>query len=142
MMKQINKDFLSIGAAIYRCSARAVVIKDHKLLTVIEPEGWLGLPGGGIEYDETIADALYREIYEELGISRDNVNIGKILFINNFAVHNGIPRFNIFYEVGLDFKNVKSNPELIYKWSDKNILISENLAPGLKVVKNKILNLL
>jgi 8-oxo-dGTP pyrophosphatase MutT (NUDIX family) len=44
-----------------------------------QPEAGLQVPGGTIEEDEMLIDALYREITEETGITRDNLSfLGKI----------------------------------------------------------------
>lgn len=51
--------------------ARALLIFDHKILLIQDAvnirKRW-GLPGGGIEYNETAAEATAREIREELSI--------------------------------------------------------------------------
>lgn len=141
-MDRINAGLLDVGGALYRCSAKAVVIQDRKLLTTIEPEGWLGLPGGGIDYGEPIEEALFREIKEEIDLDRKSVHFDKILFISNSAIVDTLPRFNVYYEVSLDFKDKGTDCELKCKWIDKEGLKSENLAPGLQAVKEKIIKLL
>jgi 8-oxo-dGTP diphosphatase len=52
-----------------RKSARALIIKDKKLLLVGNSElGIFWSPGGGIEKEETPLEALKRELQEELGL--------------------------------------------------------------------------
>ncbi len=52
------------------------------------PKAGLQVPGGTIESDELIIDALYREIEEETGILRKNLELkGKITKNNYFPEH-------------------------------------------------------
>lgn len=53
----------------FRVSAKAIVVKDDKILLVQEPDGRWELPGGGIDASETIEQALKRELKEELDAS-------------------------------------------------------------------------
>ena len=50
---------ISIKAVIYNEKGELLVVKEHK-------RNW-GLPGGGLDYGETFASALARELYEEVG---------------------------------------------------------------------------
>ena len=54
-------------------SVAILINADHQVLFGQRPppkswEGWWEFPGGKIEKDETSVDALYREIYEEIGV--------------------------------------------------------------------------
>ena len=54
-------------------SVAVLINDDHQVLLAQRPapkpwEGWWEFPGGKIEKDETSEDALYREIYEEIGV--------------------------------------------------------------------------
>ncbi len=71
-----------------RLAAYAVVVNDADeiLLTWYNGEGsatpsWT-LPGGGVEFDESIADAVVREVYEETGFQ---VEIGEFLAEHHFT---------------------------------------------------------
>jgi len=62
----------------------AIIIKDNKLLVVKtrrHGEEYYLLPGGGIEYGETIEEALKREVREETGFI---VKILKPIYINEY----------------------------------------------------------
>ena len=54
-----------------RIRAAGIIVKDGKLLLIAHKKGsniyWL-LPGGGVQYRESLEEALRREIYEELHI--------------------------------------------------------------------------
>lgn len=54
-----------------RNSAKALIIKDGKVLTIKIKEGneeWCIMPGGGQEAEELLPDAVCREVAEEMGI--------------------------------------------------------------------------
>lgn len=64
-----------------RNSAKALIIKDGKMAAVKISDGddvWYIMPGGGQESEETLQDAVCREISEELGI---HVRCGELLFV-------------------------------------------------------------
>jgi len=67
-----------------RNSAKAVIIRDGKLLVLIKRDQvstYAVLPGGGQTWGETLADALVRECQEEIGAK---VRVGKLLFIREY----------------------------------------------------------
>lgn len=58
----VRQDYLfriSLKALIYNEQGQLLVVKEHRL-------NW-GLPGGGMDFDETFEQALSRELYEEVG---------------------------------------------------------------------------
>ena len=67
-----------------RNSAKAVIIRDGKLLVIIKRDQdgpYAVLPGGGQEWGETLPDALARECQEEIGAE---VKVRKLLFIREY----------------------------------------------------------
>ena len=67
-----------------RNSAKAVIIRDGKLLVIVKRDQdgpYAVLPGGGQEWGETLPDALMRECQEEIGAE---VKVRKLLFIREY----------------------------------------------------------
>ena len=66
-----------------RIRVSAILIKDGKILLIAHKKNndvyWL-LPGGGVNFGESLKHALKREIKEELGVSINN-----IVFFGNFS---------------------------------------------------------
>lgn len=89
----INKKF------VVRC--RGIIIHKGKMLVVRHtPESHLALPGGHLEFGESIKECMSREIVEELGIKP---KIGRLLYVNNFCEktnkNEGIQSIEFFFEI-------------------------------------------
>ena len=73
---------------ITRNSAKAVIVKDEKLLAIKIQEHddtYYILPGGGQEHGENLHQALERECQEELGAE---VEIGDLIFVREYIGKN------------------------------------------------------
>jgi|SRR3989344_1361733 len=64
------------GKLSFRPSVYAVIIKNGKILLCKQTAGYYDFPGGGIEINETVDEALYREVWEETGFK---IKKGKLL---------------------------------------------------------------
>ena len=86
----------------FRNSAKAVIIKDNKLLVIekMDKAGpWYLLPGGGQEFGETLIDTLKRECAEEIGAE---VDVGKMILCREYIGKN-----HEFSETDSDFHQVE-----------------------------------
>ena len=64
-----KKDYIPNGSVFSRPSARAIIIKDGKIAMVHSKKyNYYKFPGGGIEAEECMEDALIREVLEETGL--------------------------------------------------------------------------
>jgi 8-oxo-dGTP diphosphatase len=66
-----------------RIRVAALMRKDERVVTVRHRAGdavYHLLPGGGVDWGETLEDALVREVLEETGLE---VTIGELLFVND-----------------------------------------------------------
>lgn len=68
--------------------------------------GYWGLPGGGIDGDETPTDALIREIWEELGIELPNFKL-----LKRYDNHETILNVYVFNSPDFNENNIKLNDE-------------------------------
>lgn len=85
---------------------RAIIEHEGKILLVQGKQRthW-ALPGGHLENDELLPDAMRREIVEELGVEPV---LGRILYVYQLFFENGEESLEFFYEVtnGQDFLNI------------------------------------
>ena len=79
-----------------RC--RAIIVHDGKILTVRHSTGndYYVLPGGHLEWGESVLDCIKREIIEELGIRPE---IGRLLYVRNFIDKNDKQSIEFYFEV-------------------------------------------
>ncbi|MBQ4225450.1 MAG: NUDIX domain-containing protein [Oscillospiraceae bacterium] len=81
-----------------RTSAKAVVIRDGRLLAVKisdGSEGWYILPGGGQDPEETLPQTVEREVGEETGMI---VSCGELLFVIEGVHGESFHRIDMVFE--------------------------------------------
>lgn len=123
-----------------RCATYAIIIKEHKILLLLRKgTGWMdghyGLPAGHLKKDETIKNALIREVHEEIGLKinstdltlyhvmhRNEKTIGNFEYIDFF--------FKLEYWQGKPRNNEPEKAAHI-KWFDLDSL-PKNMVPNIK----------
>lgn len=108
-----------IDSCLYRVAVKALILNsENNVLIGLEDNGLWSFPGGGIDHGEDEITALYREIYEEIGVKKEYLNVyEKNKHIDIGQVQDGIPKLNIFYMVKTLSKDFKLDEELSeIKW--------------------------
>ena len=88
LRKSTYQSMLTIEAKKYINVVACVLKKKEKLLIASSPEmktfpGFFEFPGGKVDKEECLIEALEREIFEELGITLD---FNKIYYLNNYKI--------------------------------------------------------
>lgn len=125
---------------VKRTGVYGVVIENGKLLTVIEENGpYAGmhaLPGGGIEFGESVEEALRREFLEEVEMAFSSCE-----WLGNWThVHDAPQTLNrnafTFFQIGMIYKvsglkpsNIPSTELLKFEWIALEEVGSKKLAP-------------
>lgn len=123
----------------FRCAA--VIIQDDHLLIHREiSEPFWTLPGGRVEFFETTADTVVREIQEEIG--RKSRIERPLWFVENFFELNSASYHEIStiylvtltdqqpFESELDFAGIEVDEALVFRWVPLQCLPEYNLKPG------------
>jgi putative (di)nucleoside polyphosphate hydrolase len=119
---------------MFRKGVSSIIInkKNEFLLVNLESfeDKYFAVPGGGVEQEETLKDAVYRELNEELGISEKNLEIMgksnipvrfkfKVIKMNRDGIeYEGSERYFFGFRFIGDEKTITPNPGEIrsYKW--------------------------
>lgn len=94
----------------WRPSAYAIVVHDGKLLTIRYKNGKYDLPGGGIEFGETIEESVVREAREETGMKVSSphlINVKSTYF--RFTDDNNYQTLMLYYRCELDGGNISKD---------------------------------
>ena len=97
-----------------------VLIKDEKVLLIKKSrgayKGMFDLPGGSIEFNEKVEDALKRELMEEAGIilsdySFIDYNEYFCEYFNELNESRKLHHLGLYYKISTSFETVKSGPD-------------------------------
>lgn len=138
---------------LLRIGVYGVAVQHGKILLITQAEGpyagKLDLPGGGIEFGETIEEALQREFLEEV-----NMTFEKMSVLDNATDIFNVPKIGenrpyIFHRIGLLYKveDVRpvlesANTLLEYIWIDIDKIPQDNSTPFVTAILNEKIGLL
>lgn len=133
---------------MFRKGVSAIIInkKNEFLLVNLESfeDKYFAIPGGGVEQEETLEDAVYRELNEELGIEKKHLKVVgqsnipvrfkfKVIKMNRDGRdYEGSERYFFGFKFTGDEKTIIPNPGEVrsYKWVThselKNHLLFDN----------------
>ena len=122
------QSMLTIEAKKYINVVACVLKKNGKILIASRPvtknfSGFFEFPGGKVEKDEFLIEALDREIYEELGI---RLNFSKIYYLNNYKILKQNISLNFFLCLSW-FGKIKNKEKQTLKWIVPKELNNYNL---------------
>jgi 8-oxo-dGTP pyrophosphatase MutT (NUDIX family) len=141
---KIDGRLAEISDCLYRVSLKVIIIQNARLLLVIEDKAWHGLPGGGLDYGESIEAALERELYEELAIVPGQcvVDTSQPVLVTSGQSVNAIPYCNIYYWATLSDRSLELSAELTSVWVDKTELSTIHFGPTIELARSYLENLL
>lgn len=88
---------------------RGIILDNNELLVVKHsPEyTFYALPGGHLEYGESLQECTSRELVEELGVKPD---IGRLLYVNNFIDDDEKQSVEFFFEIinSSEYRNIEN----------------------------------
>ena len=86
-----------------------ILVHGDAVLATREADGLYAMPGGHLEFGETLGLCLSREIYEETGL---NVEADKLVYvIENFFVQNGVDTHEIGFYFLVDLSSEFPTPD-------------------------------
>jgi 8-oxo-dGTP pyrophosphatase MutT (NUDIX family) len=131
---QIDPRLNEIDSSLYRIAAKAIIVKEGRILLVKEQEGWWSLPGGGIDHGEQPLEALKRELSEELGVEVQSIDIeDRLVKFDIGNVINGVPRANLYYRATVTAEKLTPKAEDVTDlgWFSANELEDKQFSPSI-----------
>ncbi len=112
---------------LFNVGIKAVITQDNKVLIVKNSSGFWEVPGGRIDGDETIEQALHRELREELP-NIESIVLGKVVDARRLHkdIQDNVSLVLVFYTVTADFDGepTLSSEHETYKWVAKDEAIN------------------
>ncbi len=140
-----KKELVKDGRVFYREASRAIIIKDNLILMVYSNVNKdYKFPGGGVEKEESIKDAVTREVLEEVGgkIIKVKSHFASITTINKESVKKEYDTFHMishYFLCEIDDKLIKQNLskyEAILSFTPKWVTIEEAIKANEIVLEN------
>lgn len=109
---------------LYRVALRALIRNDKGEILIVREKDhdWWDLPGGGLEYGESIEDGLKRELTEEIGLTGEFDYTLLVLQEPSWNERLGAMQLNVLYEVkprSMEFNLGADGVELTFRSLDE-----------------------
>jgi 8-oxo-dGTP diphosphatase len=130
---QIDSRLNDIDDCLYRVAVRVLIVQDNQVLLVRESsDKWWALPGGGVDYGETVESTLTREIEEELGVPAKRITSDfEIVYYNIGNVVNAVPRMNLFFKASVPEELLKKTDHVAERgWLTKDEFLKLDMHPS------------
>jgi len=130
---QIDSRLSEIDDCLYRVSIRVLIVQNNKVLMVKEKDNdWWALPGGGVDYGETVKSTLEREVGEELGVPANEISTDfQIAYFNIGNVINSVPRMNLFFKVSVPEHLLKKTTDVTdWAWFTRDQFLEKSIHPA------------
>lgn len=145
LKKDLINNVSSLPRQIMRTGVYGVIIQNGKILLITQQSGphqeKFDLPGGRIEFGETIEEALRREFYEEVSMQFESMeflcNLTERMDILNENHAYSFHRIGLIYSIsGLYPSNEKSKNSLKYEWKEISEIQAANVSQFVLAVIN------
>jgi len=109
--------------------SRCIISNGKKILVQRDEEGIYGLPGGRLEFDETLPLCVVRELREEAGIEVDPQRL--VYIVEYRGVKKGKYKHEILYFFKCSYKGYikPKSKALSFEWRDPSDLLKEPFWP-------------
>ncbi len=114
---------------------RLIIKRDSKILLCKNlKKGHFYLPGGHVEFGDSLEKTIYKEMYEELGLRQENLkNISYSGHLEQIYMEDDVEyhELNMIYtaEVPNDIEMVSQEEHIAFEWVDMKDLETTNVLP-------------
>ncbi len=124
--------------ACFEVTVKALILQEGRILLCKSPSG-IVLPGGKKEPEETLEEALLRELEEELGVK---ARIRKLLYAQAYKTPAGKEKVGIYYLVEISGSpRAEAEIEELF-WVSPQEILKLKAPEGLKDLLSKLLSVL